>query len=134
MKTWLQHFKLLLFANRKVTKISECYYNWYTRDDSISENFGIKHLVDLFKGFDITIEFLKNQKIYKKYENLLLYRYIVLIKLILTKISKLILIPKEIRQLYKLFFKNLKNLSYYLKKIYKFYLRIILIYIMMLYL
>lgn len=107
-------FKLYFFANR-ITKISECYYNWYTRDDSISENFGIKHLVDLFKGFDITIEFLKNQKIYKKYENLLLYRYIVLIKLILTKISKLILIPKEIRQLYKLFFKNLKK-SFLLSK------------------
>lgn len=61
-------FKTLYWA-KKISYTEEIFYNWRKRHGSITRSVDSKHIHDIFKVFDITYNFLREQNCYKQYEN-----------------------------------------------------------------
>lgn len=61
-------FKAFFWA-KKISYTEEIFYNWRKRHGSITRSVDSKHISDIFKVFDITYNFLREQNCYKQYEN-----------------------------------------------------------------
>jgi hypothetical protein len=57
----------ILAYTKCVKIIDNCLYHYRIRDNSITNSYGPKHMIDYLKGFEILLGFLKKNNLYDRY-------------------------------------------------------------------
>jgi len=59
----------LFYKAKKIVHVSEPYYYWYYRNDSISAQISTKHILDVFSGQKIIAQFLIKNDVFERYQS-----------------------------------------------------------------
>jgi glycosyltransferase involved in cell wall biosynthesis len=101
-------YKLYHFA-KKINVIEDRFYNWYLRENSVTESFTKKHINSMFKVLIDMLDFIKTHNLISKYFEYYLIKYFSSIEFLFNRVHTHCKEFSLSKSLYKLIFINFEK-------------------------